>query len=424
MQKQISVEQARIGMRIVELDIRWLDSPFWRRGFTIKNQNELQKLKNCVNKVTIDVEASTPESLVHLKRRRPAQLKENSTAIPEAKEPKDIPLKDRKGLIAAPELLSRKELQKIESHIGVCVDEVKDLFTRVSEGNRVNCQKLTDAVSRLTDDALNDAASLLLLSRLKEKEQSLAEKSVNVCILTIAFAQYLELDKHNMHVLGLGALLHDIGMLKVPEYLLSYTGAMNKAQKQAIEYHVIDGISFVGLHNELSSIRELRDIIGSHHERYDGSGYPKGLKGDKIPYLARILGITSTYEAMTRERFYSDASSPTQALSKMYSWRSKLFDAKLVNQFIKALGVYPPGSMVKLEGGQVAIVIMINPENRTRPVIRILNKNLQVDDGHINEVDLLAPEMAHIKIAGTLDDRELAKINEKITNDNESAVFP
>ncbi|OPX56768.1 HD-GYP domain, c-di-GMP phosphodiesterase class II (or its inactivated variant) [Oceanospirillum multiglobuliferum] len=413
MRKKIPVTHVRIGMRVVELDVSWLQSPFWRREFTINTQKELQQLQECCKSVVIDVMASTPASLAHFRRRPAAEVKvvEETEEIEQAPEPKEeIPIEKRTGLLAAPELLSRKELQHIESNIAVCVDEIKDVFTRIGEGKLVSCKKLTDAVKRLADDALNDAASLLLLSRLKEKEQSLAEKSVNVCILTIAFAQYLQLDSHKIHVLGLGALLHDVGMLKVPEYLLTHQGPMNKAQKQAIEYHVIEGMSFVGLHDELSSIRELRDIIGSHHERYDGSGYPKGLKGDKIPYLARILGITSTYEAMTRERFYSAAASPTQVLSKMYSWRSKLFDASLVQQFIKALGVYPPGSMVALEDNQVALVTAINPENRARPVIRLLTNELAINDSYSEELNLMLPELAHIKIARTLDESDFTRL--------------
>lgn len=414
MRKQISVENVRIGMHIVELDIDWIKSPFWRREFIVKTEQEMQLLREFCKTVYIDIMESTPSSLAHLRKKRapePASDKSVRQSSQSISSEREIPLEKRSGLIAVPELLSRKELKKIESHIAVCVNEVKEVFTRISNGDTVSCEKLNNAVKRLTDDALNDAGSLLLLSRLKEKELSLAEKSVNVCILTIAFAQYLQLDKHSTHVLGLGALLHDVGMLKVPDYLLNHQGPLNKAQRQAIEYHVIEGMSFVGLHHELSGIRELRDIIGSHHERYDGSGYPKGLKGDKIPYLAQILGITSTYEAMTRERFYSGASSPTQALSRMYGWRAKLFDAQLVQQFIKALGVYPPGCMVELADSQVAVVTAINPENRTRPVIRILTGSPSSESSYADEMNLMMPELAHVKISRTLEDSDLARLN-------------
>ncbi|WP_417594715.1 HD-GYP domain-containing protein [Oceanospirillum sp.] len=422
MKKTIATEHVRIGMRIVELDVNWLESPFWRRAFTVKTEEELIKLNRACKQVVIDVEASARHSLTHFrstpvepaKARKKADQTDKQTSGKAQQNEKDA-LKNRKGLIAAPELLNRKELQIIESNIAVCVREVKDLFTRVNDRNRVSFKKLTDAVHCLMDDALNDAASLLLLSRLKEKEQSLAEKSVNVCILTIAFAQYLDLDQHTIYLLGMAALLHDIGMLKVPSYLLSYEGKLNRAQRQAIEYHVIEGMSFVGLHNELSTLPQLKEIIGNHHERYDGSGYPRGIKGENIPYLAQVLGITSTYEAMTRERFYSDAANPTQALSRIYSWRAKLFDSRLVTRFIKALGVYPPGCMVELMNGRMAVVTMINPENRTRPVIRVLKSSDQLSaDGSI-ELDLMAPEYAHISITRTLDETNLQDL-EKLAN--------
>ena len=418
-----------MGMRVVELDINWINSPFWRREFTIKNDKEIQLLKEYCSTIVVDLKASSKTSLAHLlkKSKTDATLtpdnEDNAHAVSRG-DIVDKPLKKQKidkkplsaierkiGFLAAPELLNRKEIQQIESHIALCVKEIKEVFTRISNGDTVSCVALSNAVERLTHDALNNAGSLLFLSQMKEKEQSLAEKSVNVSILTIAFAQYLQLDSRHIHVLGLGALLHDVGMLKVPDYLLTHPGPLNKAQKQAIEYHVTEGLSFVGLHDELSGVRELRDIIGNHHERYDGSGYPKGLKGDKIPYLSRILGITTTYEAMTRERFYSEASSPTQALARMYNWRSKLFDAELVQHFIKALGVYPPGSMVELEDNKVAVVTAINPENRTRPVIRILNKNNKNMAENSEDLDLMMPELAHIRITRTLEESDLAQLN-------------
>lgn len=411
MRKEIEVKEARVGMRVVELDISWLKSPFWRNAFTIRNEKDLRVLAEYCTTIVIDLNESALSSTNHLRKRYSDEgqnaVKPGFSGKGQTKKPVDADAPEAGQENPEETLPARKKLKSLESHISVSVEDVKNVFADIRNGNAIDSDKLKESVTTLTSDVLEDSGSLLLLSRLKEKEQTLAEKSVNVCILTMILAKHLKLDKRSIRVLGLGALLHDIGMLKVPDNLMHHPGPLNKSQRAIIEQHVVDGVSFVGLHEDFSAIPELREMIGGHHERYDGSGYPQGLKGDRIPFFARILGLTTTYEAMTRERFFCETSSPTKALAKLYSWRSKLFDAELVEQFIQALGVYPPGCVVELEGGQIAVVTAINPDNRTRPVIRILLGHDQSMLTNQPELDLMMPALAHLKIMRTVDTNEL-----------------
>lgn len=407
MRKEIDVADARIGMKVVELDISWLKSPFWRNAFIIRTDKELKLLHQSCKTIVIDLNESDISATNHLRKRyADTPSAEVKPGFINNKKKSESVQENQPGLVKDDDVPVRKKLKSIENHLSVAVEDITDVFSDISGGRSADTDKIKASVETLTKDVLKDTGSILLLSRLKDKEQTLAEKSVNVCILTVMFARYLKMDARSIRILGLGALLHDIGMLKVPENLINHPGDLNKSQRAIIEQHVVDGVSFVGLNETFSGIPELREMIGGHHERYDGSGYPQGLKGDRIPLFARILGITTTYEAMTRERFYSATYSPTKALARLYSWRSRLFDARLVEQFIQALGVYPPGCVVELEGGQVAVVTAINPENRTRPVIRILLSQEQKALTDQPELDLMMPQLAHLKILRTIDSSE------------------
>lgn len=393
-------------MKVVQLDINWIKSPFWRHAFTIKSEKDIRLLKQFCKFVVIDLNESDLAATNHL-RRKVSEQEESSEGLEKAR----VQKKQRKEEITpkaveAADTPAWQRLKKAEDDLVQAVEEISDVFSDIKVGRAVDSPKLKRSVETMAQDVLSDSSSLLLLTRLKEKEQSLAEKSVNVCVLTLTFAKHLGIRKDQLYELGLGALLHDIGMLKVPDNLLIHPGPLNPSQRAIIEQHVLDGVSFVGLNEELSKMESLRDMIACHHERYDGSGYPRGLKGKSIPLFARILGITTTYEAMTRERFYSSTSSPTQALAKLYRWRYKLFDGRLVEKFIQALGVYPPGCLVELSTGQVAVVTAINPDVRTRPVIRVLLAKDQTALTDQPELDLMMPELNHISILRTLDTRD------------------
>ncbi len=433
MQKKVLIDDIRVGMRVIELDISWLKSPFWRRAFTIKNEKDIQQIKQYCKYIVIDLNESDLAATNHLRQQYSDTAKESVELRVQRKLPgdssysakgrddseqsadagaseqlsKQASLDGGRVPVEAADTPARQRLKKAEKDFDQTVHHMTDIFSDIRVGRAVDSPKLRQSVTTLAQDVMGDSSSLLLLTRLKEKEQTLAEKSVNVCILTLTFAKHLGIRKDQLHELGLGALLHDIGMLRVPDNILAQQGPLNPSQRAIVEQHVMDGVSFVAMNDELSPMEGLKNMIACHHERYDGSGYPVGIKGKAIPLFARILGITTTYEAMTRERFYSPTSSPTQALAKLYRWRYTLFDGRLVEKFIQALGVYPPGCLVELDSGQVAVVTAINPDQRTRPVIRVLLAQDQTALTDQPELDLMMPELAHIHILRTLDTRDL-----------------
>lgn len=383
-------------MRVLELDISWLKSPFWRHAFTIQTQNEITLLRQHCQHVEISVSSK-------IKARKKAPEASSSTPSAQVKGRADSSSSQAdKPASPSPKLAHARQ------HLKQVATKITDVFEDARTGHALDAPKLQQSVELLAQDVLTDASSLLLLGQLQNKDQTLSDKSINVCILTLTFAKHLGIKKDQLHLLGLGALLHDIGMLKVPASLLNHQGTLNASQRAIIQQHVVHGVSMVAHHEGLA---EIKDMIAYHHERYDGSGYPNGLKGRAIPLFARILGITTTYEAMTRERFFSSKTSPTHALSKLYAWRHQLFDGRLVEKFIQALGVYPPGCIVLLNTGQIAIVTEINAEKRTRPVVRLLMAEDKTVLKEQPEVNLILNEYEWIKIQKILDTQELAVAN-------------
>lgn len=409
MRKKIPVSELTVGMRVVELDISWLESPFWRNAFTIKTQNEITILRQHCKHVEISV-ANTinkPKKVLAHPSAPTSTSNSNAPKLPLSVTPSSS-IASRAIPKPSEAVTAPQKLDKAKQRLLQASEEMKHVFDEARAGRALDAPKLQQSVELLTQDILTDANSLLLLRQMQSKDQNLSEKSINVCILTLTFAKHLGIKKAELHQLGLGALLHDIGMLRVPNALLNYQGALNASQKAIIQQHVIAGVSMVAHHETLSGIK---DMIAAHHERHDGSGYPKGLKGKEIPLFARILGITTTYEAMTRERFFSAKATPTQALSRLYAWRHKLFDGRLVEKFIQALGVYPPGCVVMLNNGYIAIVTEINPDQRTRPVIRILMDKNKVVLKDQPEIDLCVARDEPLVIQKILDTRELVSVN-------------
>ena len=411
----IPVRQLKVGMKVVKLDIPWRRSPFSRQGFIITGESELILLRKYCRKVEVELaaesepaDASSTDTLtvysdIQDSGRSTTNLNihhdaEDTTGLSGKREPPDV---------QCPETVQADRSEQTLQVFTSAIRDLEALFSEVQAGGLPDSIRLKRTVAALAQEVMQDDSGLILLARLQQKSDTLAHKSVRVCILTLVFAKHLSIRKDQLYELGLAALLHDIGMLNVPDNLLNYPGELNPSQRNIVEQHVEQGVALIMKHPILSGYRHLADMVALHHERYDGSGYPNGLKGKEIPLFARILGLTTTYEAMTRQRFFSPKTSPTHALAKLYRWRYKLFDGRLVEKFIQALGVYPPGCVVELSSGHTAIVTEINKDKRTRPIVRLLTDRTGAVLAEQPEFNLANEQAGKIYISKILDTRDL-----------------
>jgi putative nucleotidyltransferase with HDIG domain len=197
---------------------------------------------------------------------------------------------------------------------------------------------------------------------------------MNVCILALTFGRTLGLERKQLDMLGLGALLHDIGKMSIPMEILNKPGRLTDEEFEMIKSHSMNGYNLLRQKKDMPG--EVLDIVRSHHERINGRGYPDGLTADFIGLLVQITSIVDVYDAITSDRCYHDGIAPHDALKNMFDWAGENFDADLVENFIKCLGIYPIGSMVELNTGHIGIVVSASEKARLRPIILVvINKN-------------------------------------------------
>jgi HD-GYP domain-containing protein (c-di-GMP phosphodiesterase class II) len=194
------------------------------------------------------------------------------------------------------------------------------------------------------------------------------------------------LPRESLISLGTGALLFDVGKAKLPEGLLNKPGRLSPDEYHVMQKHVEYGVDIVT--RITGSSVEMIDMVKAHHERFDGSGYPLGIRGSDIPLFGRVAGILDCYDAITSDRSYQRAISPHQALRVLYSARNTAFQEELVEQFIQCLGVYPTGSLVEMVSGEVGIVIGQNRVRRLRPKVMLILDQNKVAMKNFETIDL------------------------------------
>lgn len=242
-------------------------------------------------------------------------------------------------------------------------------FNDIAKGNPINVADFQRCADGIIDSLFRNQDALLCISRMRDKDAYLLEHSVNVAILMTVFARHLKFDDHTIEQLATGALLHDIGKIQVPNAILNKPGRLSEDEFVSMRKHVefsrdilmkTEGISTVSI-----------DVAANHHERLDGGGYPQGLSGGQISQHARMIAIVDTYDAITAKRVYKDGQTGIKALKIIRKDSPSHFDEELVMQFIAAVGMYPPGTLVKLDNQKLALVLENNPLKLTSPVVKV-----------------------------------------------------
>lgn len=248
-------------------------------------------------------------------------------------------------------------------------------FKDIAKGNPIDVAEFQRCADSIIDSLFRNQDALLCVSRMREKDSYLLEHSVNVAILMTIFARYLKLDDSTIEQLATGALLHDIGKIQVPNAILNKPGRLTETEFSEMRKHVeysrdiliqSEGIFAVSL-----------DVAANHHERLDGNGYPLGLKDHQISLHARMIAIVDTYDAITATRVYKDGQTGIKALKILRKDSPSHFDSDLVTQFIGAVGMYPPGTLVKLESQKLAFVLENNPNNLACPTVKVFYHSKQ-----------------------------------------------
>ena len=210
--------------------------------------------------------------------------------------------------------------------------------------------------------------ALMCMTKIREKDTYLLEHSLNVAILLANFGTHLGFNEEKIQELTLSGFLHDIGKIKVPDEILHKPGHLNDQEMTIMKYHVNYGMKVLV---EMGIPDSIVRTIGEHHERLDGYGYPEGLRGDEISQFGRMIAIVDTYDAITADRCYKVGTSSKKALQILLGDAPGKYDEWLVTQFVQCIGVFPAGSLVKLDDEKIAMVIKQNNGQAAKPVVKV-----------------------------------------------------
>ena len=347
------------GMYVSELDRPWLETPFLFQGFRITNSNEIEQISKLCDFVFVDTEKSTipvPERLAASNGEAFGQTEQDTARIVKPAEPYRNNFDDEYPVARSLHL---------QAH-----EMVATLFNDVRMGKSLDVEETRRVVTRMVDSILRNPDALILLACLSRKHDALAAHAMTVCTLSISFGRYLGLDKATLVELGMGALIHDIGETKLPDKLLGDSKDLSEEDRALLQSHTRIGMMIM---KKLEGVSEtVVAIARDHHERADGSGYPRQLVNSQVDICTRIVSIVDTYDSITsgvhgREQIGLDV-----ALKYIYSWREGLFDALLVEKFIQCIGIYPIGSTVELRSGHIGIVISSQPDARLFPRVMLI----------------------------------------------------
>jgi putative nucleotidyltransferase with HDIG domain len=357
MQKQIDVQDLKIGMYVSQADRPWLETPFLFQGFFIESQKHIEEVQSICEYVYIDIIKGNDSDKGLATNRvynsppnpKPSRVYINTASLEQ-------------------EIAVAEELRKQTRE---CIDEV---FENINNDEQLDMPKIKRVVRSFVDSIVRNPDAQMCLAQIKDKDEYTAQHCINVCVLSITFGRHLGMAENSLNLLGLGALLHDVGKLKTPLEILNKEGSLTADEFDIMKAHPLHGKKI--LEKTDSVPFSVIDIAMSHHERLAGHGYPNGKMNKQISPWSKLVAIVDVFDAITSDRCYHDAMSPTQALTKMYEWRLRDFDPELLEQFIQCIGIYPIGTIVELTSGEVGVVISVNTEMRLRPkVLLILDEN-------------------------------------------------
>lgn len=349
-----------VGMFVSALDRPWLDTPFMIQGFRIETRAQIESLREHCEYVFIDTRQS---------RQRVAPVRK---AASHRRQPLEQIFRDRRLQSYNDEAAFDKEQPRAAAALEALSSDMAAIYDSAAREGRVDPIRLRKAVEPLIDSVSRNPDACLWMARLKHHDEASYGQSLSAGIWSVALGRELGMSRQDLRSMAMGGMLMDIGKLHVDAEILRRPEPLDTDAAALMQAHVQHGLRII----ENSGIinPDVINMVAHHHERWDGSGYPGRLKAEQIPAVGQMAAIVDTYSALTSPRHYASAQSPSSAIRTLYEARNTDFQAELVEAFIRAVGVYPAGTLVELSSGEVAVVVSEYRVRRLRPrVLALLN---------------------------------------------------
>ena len=384
-------------MHVHDLDCGWLQHPFFRSRFTITDTAMIDKVQETnIQHLVIDTEKGADcvgEAVVD---EVGVTLQENIAKTSGRK------AGDGKKVSATDEIDNARAIYNEATGV------IHHLLEDVRLGKQVELEYIEPITEKIVNSVFRNKDALISLTRIKDRDQYTFMHSVSVSGLMASFALDRGMERERIKQVVLGGLLHDVGKMKVPLEILNKPDKLTDDEFKIMKGHAQLSIDLLA--NTPGLTADALDVAAMHHERFDGTGYPKGLKGDEISEVGQMSAIVDVYDALTSVRCYKDAWEPSFTLKKLLEWSGSHFSKELVSSYIRCLGIYPVGSLVQLQSGLVGIVREQNENYLLRPDVRIIynsrfEKYVQVKDIQLrkmsqeNIVEAISPEKYNIDLA-------------------------
>lgn len=355
MLKKISVEQLRVGMHLHAFCGSWMDHPFWRTKFTIEDPADIDLVRTSkICEVWIDVAQGL--DIAHAQGSLAAVAAIQTVPHEPAKDLKPVSME--------------QELERAGLIVSKAKEAVTTMFNEIRMGRALRADDALPVVEEISNSVMRNPGALISIARLKSKDEYTYMHSVAVCALMVSLARQLGMNEAVTRKTGLAGLLHDVGKMAIPDEILNKPGKLTDEEFAIVRNHPVAGHEMLIEGGAVDEV--VLDVCRHHHEKVDGEGYPDSLAGESLSVFARMGAVCDVYDAITSNRPYKDGWCPAESLRRMAEWcKYGQFDGRIFQAFVKSVGIYPVGTLVKLESGKLGVVTEQSEKSLLKPKVKV-----------------------------------------------------